>query len=347
MYIGVFVQYVLSSSCATRNLALNGDILWKRSLLKGAAVKTQYARRSEATAADSLLPSATPLQLIDADGHPGDNPGSLSLPGPDVLVELHRRMVLGRRFDSQSTALAKQGRLAVYPSSRGQDACQVGAALALRRQDWLFPTYRDSMAVLTRGVPAEETLTLLRGDWHCGYDPYQYRVAPQCTPLATNTLHAVGLALRGHAEERGPGGAGAAWRRRDQRGRHPRGAQLRRRLEGPGGVPGAEQRVRDQRAAGEADRGADAGREGDRLRHPVAADRRQRRRRGLRGGAGRGVAGGGRRRPHADRGAHLPDRGAHQRRRRDPLPGVGGGQRVAFARPDRSAGGLPAGGRAA
>ena len=49
------------------------------------------ARRSEALAADTLLPSATPLQLIDADGHPGDNPGSLSLPGPDVLVELHRR----------------------------------------------------------------------------------------------------------------------------------------------------------------------------------------------------------------------------------------------------------------
>ena len=103
-------------------------------------------------------------------------------------------MVLGRRFDTQATALTKQGRLAVYPSSRGQDACQVGAALALRDQDWLFPTYRDSVAILTRGVPAEETLTLLRGDWHCGYDPYEYRVAPQCTPLATNTLHAVGLA---------------------------------------------------------------------------------------------------------------------------------------------------------
>jgi pyruvate dehydrogenase E1 component alpha subunit len=82
----------------------------------------------------------------------------------------------------------------VYPSSRGQDACEVGAVLALRGQDWLFPTYRDTVAILTRGVPAEQALTLLRGDWHCGYDPYQYRVAPQCTPLATNTLHAVGLA---------------------------------------------------------------------------------------------------------------------------------------------------------
>jgi 2-oxoisovalerate dehydrogenase E1 component alpha subunit len=155
---------------------------------------TTLTRPSEGTAADSLLPSATPLQLIDQDGQAGANPGGLSLPGPEVLRELHRRMVLGRRFDGQASALTKQGRLAVYPSSRGQDACQVGAALALRGQDWLFPTYRDSVAVLTRGVPAEETLTLLRGDWHCGYDPYEYRVAPQCTPLATNTLHAVGLA---------------------------------------------------------------------------------------------------------------------------------------------------------
>jgi len=144
--------------------------------------------------AAGLLPSTEPLQLIGPDGRPGGNPGDLTLPGPDILLRLHRRMALGRRFDTQATALARQGRLAVYPSSRGQDACQVGAVLALRDQDWLFPTYRDSVAVLTRGVPADQTLTLLRGDWHCGYDPYERRVAPQCTPLATNTPHAVGLA---------------------------------------------------------------------------------------------------------------------------------------------------------
>src|SRR5580698_7931739 len=162
-------------------------------MLKGGVVTT-LAHPSETMNADGLLPSAVPLQLIDQDGQPGGNPGGLTLPGPDILRELHRRMVLGRRFDSQATALTKQGRLAVYPSSRGQDACQVGAALALRGQDWLFPTYRDSVAILTRGVDAAETLALLRGDWHCGYDPYEHRVAPQCTPLATNTLHAVGLA---------------------------------------------------------------------------------------------------------------------------------------------------------
>jgi 2-oxoisovalerate dehydrogenase E1 component alpha subunit len=143
---------------------------------------------------DGLLPSTVPLQLIDQDGHAGQNPGGLRLPEPEILLELHRRMVLGRRFDEQATALTKQGRLAVYPSSRGQDACQIGAVLALRDQDWLFPTYRDSVAVVARGVDPVEALTLLRGTWHCGYDPYQQRVAPQCTPLATNAPHAVGLA---------------------------------------------------------------------------------------------------------------------------------------------------------
>nr|WP_225887547.1 pyruvate dehydrogenase (acetyl-transferring) E1 component subunit alpha [Streptomyces canus] len=115
--------------------------------------------------------------------------------GPaELLLEAYRRMVLGRRFDRQATALARQGRLAVYPSSLGQEACQVGAALALRETDWLFPTYRDCVALVSRGIDPVETLTLLRGDAHCGYDPMRHRTAPQCTPLATHAAHAVGLA---------------------------------------------------------------------------------------------------------------------------------------------------------
>ena len=140
-----------------------------------------------------LLPTGTPLRLLEADGQ-AVRSADLEMPGDDVLLALHANMVLARRFDTQATALTRQGRLAVYPSARGQEAGEVGAVLALRPQDWLFPTYRDSMAVVCRGVDPVEVLSLLRGDWHCGYDPYEYRVAPQCTPLATNTLHAVGVA---------------------------------------------------------------------------------------------------------------------------------------------------------
>jgi 2-oxoisovalerate dehydrogenase E1 component alpha subunit len=144
--------------------------------------------------AAALPPSETPLCLIDADGKLSDNAVILELPADGVLSELYRYMVIGRRFDTQATALTRQGRLAVYPSSRGQEACQVGAVLALRQQDWLFPTYRDTVAVITRSVAPAEALALLRGEWHCGYDPYERNVAPQCTPLATSSLHAVGLA---------------------------------------------------------------------------------------------------------------------------------------------------------
>ncbi|QRP47673.1 pyruvate dehydrogenase (acetyl-transferring) E1 component subunit alpha [Amycolatopsis sp. FDAARGOS 1241] len=150
---------------------------------------------TERTAASFFLPSDEPLGLIAADGSPVPD-ADLAMPADDVLLRLYRAMVSGRRFDTQATALTKQGRLAVYPSARGQEAGEIGSILALRPQDWLFPTYRDSMAVVARGVDPVEVLTLLRGDWHCGYDPHTTHVAPQCTPLATNTLHAVGF---GHA----------------------------------------------------------------------------------------------------------------------------------------------------
>ena len=139
------------------------------------------------------MPTEAPLTLVRLTAGPF-GPADLEMPGDDVLLALHRKMVLARRFDTQATALTRQGRLAVYPSARGQEASEVGAVLALRPQDWLFPTYRDSIAVVCRGVDPVEVLSLLRGDWHCGYDPYEYRVAPQCTPLATNALHAVGVA---------------------------------------------------------------------------------------------------------------------------------------------------------
>ncbi|MBB4688985.1 pyruvate dehydrogenase (acetyl-transferring) E1 component subunit alpha [Amycolatopsis jiangsuensis] len=154
---------------------------------------------TERTAASYFLPSDEPLGLVFPDGAAADAP-ALPMPADDVLLRLYRGMVSGRRFDTQATALTKQGRLAVYPSARGQEACEIGAILALRPQDWLFPTYRDSMAVVARGVDPVEVLTLLRGDWHCGYDPYGANVAPQCTPLATNTLHAVGFAHAARAK---------------------------------------------------------------------------------------------------------------------------------------------------
>ena len=143
--------------------------------------------------ADDLLPGDTPLRLIDEHGaeHADDHYG---LPSAERLREGYRHLVIGRRLNDQADALVRQGRLAVYPSSHGQEAAEVAAAMVLGEQDWLFPTYRDTVAVVTRGVDPFEAFLLLRGDWHSGYDPKQYKVATQSTPLATQLLHAVGFA---------------------------------------------------------------------------------------------------------------------------------------------------------
>lgn len=143
---------------------------------------------------DRLLPSFEPVRCVAEDGAFLGAPAGYGMPADALLVEGFRRMVVGRRFDAQATVLTRQGRLAVYPSSRGQEACQIASVLALRETDWLFPTYRDSVALFARGLDPVEILTLLRGEWHCGYDPVAWRTAPQCTPLATQTVHAVGLA---------------------------------------------------------------------------------------------------------------------------------------------------------
>jgi 2-oxoisovalerate dehydrogenase E1 component alpha subunit len=145
------------------------------------------------TVEERLLPSAEPVRLIDQDGVQHDHP-SYRLPTKQALVDGYVQLIKGRRINDQASALVRQGRLAVYPSSHGQEACQVAATMVLREGDWLFPTYRDTVSIVSRGVDPIETLTLLRGDWHSGYDPYARNVAPQSTPLATQLTHAVGVA---------------------------------------------------------------------------------------------------------------------------------------------------------
>jgi 2-oxoisovalerate dehydrogenase E1 component alpha subunit len=154
------------------------------------------ANRGNPAAAASYW-DTDPLRYLDRHGAPVE--GGLR-PAPhllaaDRLLAVYRALRLARAFDTEATALVMQGHLAVYPSSRGQEACQVAAALCLQPQDWLFPTYRDTAALAVRGIDPVDALTLLRGTWHCGYDPKQWRTAPQCTPLATQAPHAVGLGL--------------------------------------------------------------------------------------------------------------------------------------------------------
>jgi len=162
---------------------------------------TEVSRKFGISPEDYMLPARHMINLLNPDGslrsteEQGAEPGhEYPLPSPAELLRAYEALVVGRRVNDQNSALVRQGRMAVYPSSHGQEACQVAAALCLQDGDWLFPTYRDSVAVMTKGVAPMEVMTSFRGEWHCGYDPKQYHVAPMSTPLTTQLLHAVGVA---------------------------------------------------------------------------------------------------------------------------------------------------------
>jgi pyruvate dehydrogenase E1 component alpha subunit len=162
---------------------------------------SEAAKKFGITAEDYMLPARHQIQMVDPDGRlkpeeeQGTEPGhEYPLPGDSELMAAYEQLVVGRRVNDQNSALVRQGRMAVYPSSHGQEACQVAAALCLSEGDWMFPTYRDAVAVMARGVDPVQAMTIFRGDWHSGFDPLKHHVGIQCTPLTTQLLHAVGVA---------------------------------------------------------------------------------------------------------------------------------------------------------
>lgn len=162
---------------------------------------SETAKKFGISTEDYMLPARHQIQMVAPDGRlipegeQGTEPGhEYPLPGDEELLAAYEQLVVGRRVNDQNSALVRQGRMAVYPSSHGQEACQVAAALCLSDGDWMFPTYRDAVAVMTRGVDPVQVMTIFRGDWHSGFNPLQHHVGIQCTPLTTQLLHAVGVA---------------------------------------------------------------------------------------------------------------------------------------------------------
>jgi 2-oxoisovalerate dehydrogenase E1 component alpha subunit len=135
-----------------------------------------------------------PVRVLAPDGSVvGDTDVGLAI---DQLRDVLRWMILARRLDRECIALQRQGELTVYPGFEGQEAAQIGSALALGAEDFVFPTFRELAAAVVRGVDPVQYLAYHRGTWHGGpYDPRATRFGPICIPVATQIVHAVGYAM--------------------------------------------------------------------------------------------------------------------------------------------------------
>lgn len=114
------------------------------------------------------------------------------------LEQFYRDMVVIRAIDVQATNLQRQGQLALWPPSRGQEAAQVGSARAARAQDTLFPSYREHAVTRIRGVDPLDIIKLMRGVSHGGWDPTDPKngnTRLYTLVLGSQTLHATGFAM--------------------------------------------------------------------------------------------------------------------------------------------------------
>jgi 2-oxoisovalerate dehydrogenase E1 component alpha subunit len=131
----------------------------------------------------------------EIDGEIVDFSPYLSSSDAPRLRSLYRDMHLVRRFDQESTALQRQGQLALWVPLTGQEAAQIGSGRALEPQDYAFPTYREHGVALTRGVALSDILRLFRGVTNGGWDPRERNFHLYTLVLAAQSLHAVGYAM--------------------------------------------------------------------------------------------------------------------------------------------------------
>jgi len=123
--------------------------------------------------------------------------------GREELVRGYRAMRRARLFDERAVTLQRQGRLGVFPPYRGQEAAQVGAALALEPGDWLVPTYRETAAAIAHGLPLSTAILYWRAHPAGWSFPEGVRILPFYVPIATQLPHAVGVAHAGRLRGEG------------------------------------------------------------------------------------------------------------------------------------------------
>src|SRR5690606_23301049 len=114
----------------------------------------------------------------------------------DLLRDLHRQMVVIRRFDIEAGNLQRQGQLALWIPSLGQEAAQVGSGSAARAQDHIFPAYREHVVGRIRGLDPMKIIEMLRGQSHGGWVPAETGNFHLYTlVIGSQSLHATGYAM--------------------------------------------------------------------------------------------------------------------------------------------------------
>jgi pyruvate dehydrogenase E1 component alpha subunit len=113
----------------------------------------------------------------------------------DLLKKIYGLMVTTRSADSKALKLQRQGRMGTYAPNLGQEGCQVGAALAVQKGDWVFPHFRDLGLYLTLGYPLARFYLYWMGNELGSVTPPELNVFPMAVPVGSHLPPAVGAGM--------------------------------------------------------------------------------------------------------------------------------------------------------
>lgn len=111
-----------------------------------------------------------------------------------VLLDAYRIMVLTRMADDKAVKLQRQGRLGAYPPTKGQEASQIGPALAMDKDDWTVWAFRELGNLIHRGVPLWRLYLYWMGNEEGSNYAEGQRITPSAVPVGSQVPHAVGIA---------------------------------------------------------------------------------------------------------------------------------------------------------
>lgn len=110
----------------------------------------------------------------------------------DWIKKAYGLLVLSRTFDERALNLQREGRIGTYASVLGQEASQIGSALAFTPEDWIFPSFREMAVYITLGYPMRMLYQYWSGDERGVSSPAGLNVFPVCVPVGTQIPHATG-----------------------------------------------------------------------------------------------------------------------------------------------------------
>jgi len=134
------------------------------------------------------------LQIIDENGEADSSLIDGVIPD-EKFREFYEAIVLARTYNSRALSLQREGRIGTYPSIFGQEASQIGSALAFASDDWLFPSFRESGVLCARSYPLWMIYRYWMGDERGAIAPEGMNIFPMSVPVGTHIPHATGAGL--------------------------------------------------------------------------------------------------------------------------------------------------------